>query len=59
MVPPRRRVPWPSAPQDVRMAFVRKVYGLFFASILVTVIAGWFSIQPSVIEIAWNSHTLL
>lgn len=47
------------ASQDVRMAFVRKVYGLFFASILVTVIAGWFSIQPNVIEMAWHSQSLL
>ena len=47
------------ASQDVRMAFVRKVYGLFFASILVTVIAGWFSLQQGVIQFAWNNHTLL
>lgn len=48
-----------NAPQNVRMAFVRKVYGLFFASILVTVITGWFSLQEGVIQFAWNNHTLL
>ena len=44
------------APQNVRMAFVRKVYGLFFVSILVTVIAGWFSLQPGIFEFAVHSQ---
>ena len=30
---------------DVRMAFVRKVYGLFYASLLVTVSVGWLCIS--------------
>jgi FtsH-binding integral membrane protein len=40
------------APVDVRMAFVRKVYGLFYASLLVTVGVGWLCTQPGVFQIA-------
>ena len=45
-----------NATQDVRMAFVRKVYGLFFVSILISVLTGWMSIQPNTIQLAWESH---
>ena len=47
------------ATQDVRMGFVRKVYSLFFLSILTSVFTGWLSVQPAFIETAWRSHTLL
>ena len=45
--------------QDARMGFVRKVYGLFFLSILTSVLTGWLSIQPAFIQTAWESHTIL
>jgi FtsH-binding integral membrane protein len=37
------------APADVRMDFIRKVYHLFFASLLVTVGVGWFAAQPAIL----------
>jgi FtsH-binding integral membrane protein len=36
------------APTDVRAEFIRKVYHLFFLSLLVTVGVGWFCAQPTV-----------
>jgi len=39
------------ASTDVRMAFVRKVYGLFYMSLLVTVGVGWLCIQPAVLPV--------
>lgn len=46
-----------NATQDVRMAFVRKVYSLFFVSILISVIAGAMSIQnQSAFQLAWEFH---
>src|SRR5579862_8010000 len=39
------------ASPDVRMEFVRKVYGLFYASLLVTVGVGWFCTQPAVLPV--------
>ncbi len=39
------------APVDVRMAFVRKVYGLFYMSLLVTVGVGWLCTQPATLPI--------
>ena len=36
---------------DVRVAFVRKVYGLFYMSLLVTVGVGWLCIQPAVLPV--------
>lgn len=36
------------APAGIRAEFIRKVYHLFFLSLLVTVGAGWFAAQPSV-----------
>jgi len=47
------------ATQDVRMAFVRKVYGLFFASILTTVVTGFISWQPGILQFAWDNHFIL
>lgn len=47
------------APADVRAAFIRKVYGLFFLSILVTVGAGAFCAQPAIAPAAWSMRTLL
>lgn len=38
------------ATQDVRMAFVRKVYGLFFASVLTTVAISWLSMLPALMD---------
>jgi FtsH-binding integral membrane protein len=40
-----------NAPDVVRAEFVRKVYNLFFASILVTVGIGWLCAQPSMLPI--------
>ncbi len=37
-----------SAPADVRANFIRRVYSLFFASVLVTIVVGVFCAQPSV-----------
>jgi len=39
------------APANVRAEFIRKVYNLFFTSILITVGVGWFCAQPSVMAI--------
>ncbi len=39
------------APVDVRAAFIRKVYTLFFTSLLVTVGVGWFCAQPAVMAV--------
>lgn len=36
------------APADVRADFIRKVYSLFFISVLVTIGVGWFCAQPAV-----------
>ncbi len=44
------------ATQDVRMAFVRKVYGLFFASVLTTIVTSWISMQQGIVEVAWGLH---
>ncbi len=35
------------APYNVRAEFIRKVYNLFFVSLLVTVGVGWFATEPS------------
>lgn len=43
-----------NASQGERMTFVRKVYGLFFASILTSVFTGFLSIQPGTIQTAWE-----
>lgn len=40
--------------QGERMTFVRKVYGLFFASILMSVITGFLSVQPGTIQTAYD-----
>ena len=40
-----------SAPADVRMDFIRKVYSLFFASLLVTVGVGAYGAQPGVASV--------
>ena len=46
-----------NASQDVRMAFVRKVYGLFFVSILISVVAGFLTIQDrNTLIMAWDMH---
>jgi FtsH-binding integral membrane protein len=37
-----------NAPAEVRADFIRRVYNLFFLSILVTVGVGWFCAQPTV-----------
>jgi|SRR5579884_313744 len=37
-----------AAPANIRADFIRKVYHLFFLSVLVTVAVGWFCAQPSV-----------
>lgn len=39
------------ASADVRIAFVRKVYGLFYMSLLVTVGVGWLCIQPEMLPV--------
>ncbi len=46
---PRNAVAY--APADVRMAFVRKVYGLFYMSLLVTVGVGWLCTQPGLLPV--------
>ena len=40
------------APADVRADFIRKVYSLFFISVLVTIGVGWFCAQPTVAHFA-------
>jgi len=47
------------ATADVRMMFVRKVYGLFYASLLVTVGVGWFCTQPAVLPAMYPLMTPL
>lgn len=37
------------AAQDVRLAFIRKVYNLLFTSLLVTVGVGWFCTRPAIL----------
>jgi protein lifeguard len=39
------------APQDVRAEFIRKVYHLFFTSLLATVAVGWVCSQPAVLPV--------
>jgi len=39
------------APADVRAEFIRKVYTLFFSSVLITVGVGWFCAQPAVMAV--------
>lgn len=39
------------APVDVRAEFIRKVYTLFFSSVLITVGVGWFCAQPAVMAV--------
>lgn len=49
-----------NATQDARMAFVRKVYGLFFASILTSVVAGFLTIQDeNTFRMAWEGHSMI
>ncbi len=48
-----------NASQSMRMAFVRKVYGLFFVSILISVFTGWQSIQPNMLEFSITNHFML
>ena len=36
---------------DVRMAFVRKIYGLFYTSLLLTVGVGWLCTQPAMLPV--------
>lgn len=40
------------ASPEVRSDFIRRVYGFFFLSLLVTVIVGYFTAQPTVMPIA-------
>jgi FtsH-binding integral membrane protein len=42
---------------EVRAAFVRRVYSLFFASLLVTVGVGWWAYQPSTMQ--WLAPMML
>ncbi len=48
-----------NASQSMRMAFVRKVYGLFFVSILISVFTGWQSIQPGMLEFSIDHNMML
>ncbi len=47
-----------NAPAEVRADFIRRVYNLFFLSVLVTVGAGWFCAQPTMIEPMLRMRTL-
>lgn len=48
-----------AAPADVRADFIRRVYGLFFASTVVTVIVGWFCAQPGVAPMLLGAMPIL
>lgn len=48
-----------NAPADVRAEFIRKVYGLFFTSVLVTAVVGAFCAQPAVAPVLDGMMPLL